>query len=108
LGQVIRLSETGFTPRPTAPITVLGRPAGAALETAAYQFLQGRFISEYDYHLATRFAHVLTGGDLSGPQEVTEQYLLDLEREVFMGLLGEQKTMERIQHILTHNKPLRN
>ncbi|NNE69440.1 MAG: 3-hydroxyacyl-CoA dehydrogenase/enoyl-CoA hydratase family protein [Rhodothermales bacterium] len=107
--EVIRMSEAGYMPPPrNRMIKVLGRPAGAALKTAAYQFLQGQFISEYDFHLAERFGYVLTGGDFSGPQHVSEQYLLDLEREVFMSLLGEQKTMERIQHILTHNKPLRN
>lgn len=107
--EVIRLSEAGYMPPPRdRTIRVLGRPAGAALQTAAYQFLQGQFISEYDFHLAERFGHVLTGGAFSGPQDVSEQYLLDLEREVFMSLLGEQKTMDRIQHILTHNKPLRN
>lgn len=107
--EVIRLSEAGYMPPPRdRTIRVLGRPAGAALQTAAYQFLQGQFISEYDFHLAERFGYVLTGGAFSGPQDVSEQYLLDLEREVFMSLLGEQKTMDRIQHILTHNKPLRN
>ncbi len=107
--EVIRLSEAGYMPPPSDRLVrVLGRTAGAALQTAAYQFLQGRFISEYDFHLAERFGYVLTGGTLTGPQDVTEQYLLDLEREVFMGLLGEQKTMDRIQHILTTNKPLRN
>jgi 3-hydroxyacyl-CoA dehydrogenase len=107
--QVIRLSETGYMPPPrNRAVRVLGRSAGAAMKTAAYQFLQGRFISEYDFFLAERFGYVLTGGDLTGPQDVTEQYMLDLEREVFMSLFGETKTMERIQHILTKNKPLRN
>lgn len=107
--EVIRLSEAGYMPPPSDRLVrVLGRPAGAALQTAAYQFLQGRFISEYDFHLAERFGYVLTGGTLTGPQDVTEQYMLDLEREVFMSLFGEQKTMDRIQHILTTNKPLRN
>ncbi|MBO6575465.1 MAG: enoyl-CoA hydratase/isomerase family protein [Rhodothermales bacterium] len=107
--EVVRLSEAGYMPPPrNRTIRVLGRPAGAAMQTAAYQFLQGRFISEYDFHLAERFGYVLTGGALTGPQDVTEAYLIDLEREVFMGLLGEEKTMARIQHILTHNKPLRN
>lgn len=106
--EVVRMSEIGYLPPSRGKVQVLGRPAGAALEVAAYQFLQGRFISQYDYHLAERFGYVLTGGDLSGPQEVTEDYMLDLEREVFMSLLGEEKTMQRIQHILTENKPLRN
>ena len=107
--EVIRLSEEGYLPPPVMThIQVVGRQGRAALETGAYQFLQGRFISEYDFHLAKKLAHVLTGGDLAGPEEVHEDYLLDLEREAFMSLLGEEKTRERIQHILVHNKPLRN
>lgn len=107
--EVIRLSEEGYLPPPIrSHITVLGRPAGATLEVGAYQFLQSHYISAYDYHLAKKFAHVLTGGDLSGPQEVHEDYLLELEREAFLSLLSEPKTQERIQHLLMHNKPLRN
>ncbi|QXD14584.1 enoyl-CoA hydratase/isomerase family protein [Rhodocaloribacter litoris] len=107
--EVIRLSEQGYLPPPPLThITVLGRPAAAALEVGAYQFLQGRFISAYDFHLAKKLIYVLTGGDLTGPAEVHEDYLLDLEREAFMSLLGEPKTQERIMHLLQHNKPLRN
>ncbi len=107
--EVIRLSNEAYlSPPRNVPVMVLGRPAGAALRTAVYQYLQGQFISEYDFQLADRFAYILTGGDLSGPQEVSEQYLLDLEREAFLSLLGEKKTIDRVQHILTHNKPLRN
>ena len=107
--RVIALSESGYLPPPVkSHIKVLGRPGGAALDVAANQYLAGRFISEYDRHLASQLAYVLTGGDLSGPQEVHEDYLIELEREVFVRLCGEAKTQERIQHILTKNKPLRN
>jgi 3-hydroxyacyl-CoA dehydrogenase len=107
--EVMRLSDEGYLPPPrNLPVRVMGQPGGAALKMAVYQYLGGQFISEYDYELANRFAYVLTGGGLSGPQDVTEQYLLDLEREAFMSLLGEKKTIARIQHVLTHNKPLRN
>ena len=107
--EVIRLSEEGYLPPPVLThIKVLGRPAAAAMEVGAYQFLQGKFISEYDFHLAKKLIHVLTGGDLTGPAEVHEDYLLDLEREAFLSLLGEQKTQERIMHLLQFNKPLRN
>lgn len=107
--EVIRLSEEGYLPPPVLThIKVLGRPAAAAMEVGAYQFFQGKYISEYDYFLAQKLAHVLTGGDLTGPQEVHEDYLLDLEREAFLSLLGEQKTQERIMHLLQYNKPLRN
>ncbi|RMH68753.1 MAG: 3-hydroxyacyl-CoA dehydrogenase/enoyl-CoA hydratase family protein [Bacteroidetes bacterium] len=107
--EVIRLSNEGYLPPPVMThIQVLGRPAAAALAVAVQQYLEGGFISEYDAFLARRLAHVLTGGDLTMPQEVHEDYLLELEREVFLKLLGEQKTQERITHLLMHNKPLRN
>ena len=75
---------------------------------AARQFEAGRFISAYDRFLAERLAHVICGGDLSGSQEVPISYLIELEREVFLSLLGEEKTQERIKHLLTTNRPLRN
>ena len=106
---VIDLSESGYLPPPVnAHVMVLGTPGRAALEVAARQFEDGRFISAYDRHLAVQLAHVMTGGDLSGPQEVHEDYLIELEREVFLRLCGEAKTQERVKHILTTNKPLRN
>ena len=107
--EVVRLSNEGYLPPPVRThILVLGRPTRAALEVGLDQYQQGNFISEYDQHLATQLAYVMTGGDLSYPQEVHEDYLIDLEREVFMRLLGEEKTQERITHMLMHNKPLRN
>ena len=107
--RAIWLAQSGYRP-PTRPsgIKVLGRSGFATMKAAVYQFLEGRFITEYDFKLALEFARVLTGGDLTGAQEVSEEYLLDLERETFMRLLGEEKTQERITHILTTNKPLRN
>ena len=106
---VIDLSESGYVPPPVkTDIMVLGAPGRAALEVGARQFESGKFISEYDRFLAVQLAHVMTGGDLSGPQAVHENYLLDLEREVFIRLLGESKTRDRIKHMLTKKKPLRN
>jgi 3-hydroxyacyl-CoA dehydrogenase len=107
--EVLRLSNQGFLPPPVkTAIQVLGAPGRGLIEAALYQFEAGRFISEYDRYLAGKLGYVLTGGNLSGPAEVHEDYLLELEREVFLSLLGEQKTMERVQHLLTTNKPLRN
>ncbi|MEZ4701189.1 MAG: 3-hydroxyacyl-CoA dehydrogenase NAD-binding domain-containing protein [Rhodothermales bacterium] len=106
---VIQLSEAGYLPPPErTQIQVLGRPGKAALEVAARQFEAGKFISAYDRHLAVELAHVLTGGDLSGPAFVHERYLIELEREVFLRLLGEKKTQDRIEAILKTGKPLRN
>lgn len=68
----------------------------------------GNFISAHDQKIALKIANVMCGGDLTAPQMVSEQYLLDLEREAFVSLTGEKKTLERIQSILTGGKPLRN
>jgi 3-hydroxyacyl-CoA dehydrogenase len=107
--RVLWLSESGYTPPPVASkIKVLGKSGRATLTAAVYQYLAGKFISEYDFLLATEFARVLTGGDITGSQEVHEDYLIELERETFVRLLAEPKTQDRITHILTTNKPLRN
>ncbi len=107
--EVVRLSEQGYLPPAVrSAIPVLGSPGRAQFEIALYQFEQGGYASEYDQYLGSRLAWIMTGGDLTGPAEVHEDYLLELEREVFLSLLGEEKTMARIQSILTTNKPLRN
>lgn len=107
--EVVRLSNEGYLPPPVeTAIQVLGRPTGAAFDVAVKGFQDGGYISEYDAFLARQFAHALTGGDFSGPQTVHEDYLIDLEREVFMRLLGEKKTQERIMGLLTTGKPVRN
>lgn len=107
--EVIRLANEGYLPPPPRnAIMVLGAPGRAVMEAAAYQLQQAGYASEYDRYLAGRLAYVMNGGNISAPQTVDEQYLFDLEREVFLSLLGEKKTRERIQSILTTNKPLRN
>ena len=107
--EVIRLALEGYAPIPNRDsIMVLGRSGKAALEQAAYVFQQGGYISEYDRFLAQRLAYVLTGGEVSAPSLVSEDYLLQLERESFVPLLQEEKTQERIAHLLKTKKPLRN
>ena len=107
--EVLRLALAGYLPPVRGQeFTVLGAPGGAALEVMAYQFHQGRFISDYDFLLATKLAQAFTGGDLPGSTQVNEEYMLNLERKIFMSLLTEQNTQDRIRHILEHNKPLRN
>jgi 3-hydroxyacyl-CoA dehydrogenase len=70
---------------------------------------RAEYISDYDVVVATQLARVLCGGgEFTSPQPVSEQYLLDLEREAFLGLCGQRKTLERIQFTLKHGKPLRN
>jgi 3-hydroxyacyl-CoA dehydrogenase len=67
-----------------------------------------KYISEHDRKIANKLGYVMAGGDLSEPTKVSEQYLLDIEREAFLSLCTERKTLERIQHMLTKGKPLRN
>ena len=89
-------------------IKVLGRTALGTLYAGIEAFGISGFASEHDQKIARKLAFVMAGGDLSQPTQVSEQYLLDLEREAFLSLLGERKTLERIQHILKTGKPLRN
>lgn len=106
--EVIRLSEGYIPPIERTDITVLGRSGLGALYAAANEIYRGKWASEHDIKIAKKIAYVLCGGDLSEPQKVSESYLLDLEREAFMQLMGEQKTLERIQYMLQNSKPLRN
>jgi 3-hydroxyacyl-CoA dehydrogenase len=85
-----------------------GKTARAALEVAVKTLQWGRYASEYDGVVAGQAARVLTGGDLSLPQWVSEEYLLELEKQAFLALLENEKTRERIAHMLETGKPLRN
>jgi 3-hydroxyacyl-CoA dehydrogenase len=107
--EVLRLTEQGFAPPAVMnKIKVLGEKTLSTFKVALMQYREGNYITEYDEHLATQLGIVMCGGKLSSPQEVHEDYLIELEREVFLRLLGEEKTQARIQHMLEHNKPLRN
>ena len=97
--------------RPGQPETALkapGRSIAASIKSQLWNQQQGGFISEYDQFLAGTIADVITGGDVPGGTVITEQYLLDLEREAFVSLCGQKKTLERIQHMLKKGKSLRN
>jgi 3-hydroxyacyl-CoA dehydrogenase len=106
---VLDLAEAGYKmQQPSKSIRVQGR-TGMALFLAGIQGMRmGNYISEYDGKIAMKIANVMCGGDLTAAQEVSEQYLLDLEREAFVSLCGEKKTLERIQGILTGGKAGRN
>jgi 3-hydroxyacyl-CoA dehydrogenase len=97
-----------YTPRRAGKVYAAGRDACAALLVAVEGFREGGQASEHDALIARRLAYVLTGGGVSSPGWVDERIILDLEREAFLSLLGEAKTMERIAHMLQTNKPLRN
>jgi 3-hydroxyacyl-CoA dehydrogenase len=107
--KVIELYDNGYVQKPQrSDITVLGRAGLSALYAGAASFKVGAYASEHDFKIAEKIAWVLCGGDLTSESKVTEQYLLDLEREAFLSLCGEKKTLERIQSNLTTGKPLRN
>ncbi|TPE45184.1 3-hydroxyacyl-CoA dehydrogenase/enoyl-CoA hydratase family protein [Pontibacter mangrovi] len=107
--QAILLAEEGYTkPVQRTNVKVQGKGALGMFLTGANAMYSGRYISEHDKKISEKLAYVMCGGDLSAPTEVSEQYLLDLEREAFLSLTGERKTLERIQSILTTGKPLRN
>jgi 3-hydroxyacyl-CoA dehydrogenase len=106
---VLHLANSGYLPPPELnAILVLGRPARAMLDHAAYIFQESGYASDHDRYLANRLAYVMTGGDLSAPTFVHENYLLQLERENFTPLLNLPKTQERVVHMLKTKKPLRN
>ncbi len=105
----IEIAEAGYTqPVHRKDIRVLGKQALGLAYLGANSMRSGNFISEHDEKISQKLAYVLCGGDLSAPTMVTEQYLLDLEREAFLSLCGEKKTLERIQSIITGGKILRN
>jgi 3-hydroxyacyl-CoA dehydrogenase len=107
--KAIELAEAGYTqPAQRKDIKVLGQTALAAFYAGVNGMLYGNYISEHDAKIARKLAWVMAGGDLSAPSFVSEQYLLDLEREAFLSLTGEPKTLERIHSILFKGKPLRN
>ncbi len=92
----------------TTQIKVLGEQFLAGAKLAIHMMLRGGYASEYDAHVGRKLANILAGGPLTSPQLVSEQYVLDLEREAFVSLCGEKKTQERIAHTLKTGKPLRN
>lgn len=104
----LSLAEHGYTQPIEQEVKVMGRDALGMFLVGTDQMLTGKYISEHDKLIADKLANVLVGGNLSEPTVVTEQYLLNLERETFLQLCGERKTLERIQHMLTKGKPLRN
>lgn len=107
--KVVELSDAGYTmPVQRKDIKVLGRSALGALYAGINGMQRAGYASEHDGKVARKLAYVMCGGDLSEQSLVSEQYLLDLEREAFLSLCGERKTLERIQHLLKTGKPLRN
>ncbi len=106
---VIELYDSGYTtPVPRDNVKVLGRSALGALYAGINGMWRANYATDHDVTVAKKLAYVMCGGDLSEPSMVSEQYLLDVEREAFLSLCGEKKTLERIQSVLKGGKPLRN
>ncbi|MBF7083468.1 enoyl-CoA hydratase/isomerase family protein [Desulfallas sp. Bu1-1] len=106
--QVLKMAEEGFRPLQPKKMKAAGDAGYAALELAIQTMVWGKQISEHDAKIAKKVAYILTGGGVTPGTEVTEQDLLDLEREAFLSLLGEPKTLDRMRYMLKYNKPLRN
>jgi len=106
--EVLHMVNAGYHPPAPEPIYVAGRDMLGALRVGTFMFEEGKYISEYDHHIANKLAYVMCGGELTRPQWVSEQYILNLEREAFLSLCGEEKTQARMWSLLQTGKPLRN
>ncbi len=107
--KALELADEGYVqPAPRNDIKVLGNQGLGIVYVGASSMREGNYISDYDRKISEKLGWVMCGGNLSSPTEVSEQYLLDLERKTFLELCAERKTLERIQYMLTKGKPLRN
>src|SRR6266478_822022 len=107
--EVLALAASGYAqPQQRTDILALGNPALATLKLGVHLMKRAGYISGHDALIGEKLARILTGGDLNHATRVSEQYLLDLEREAFLSLIGTRKTQERIAHMLKTGKPLRN
>jgi 3-hydroxyacyl-CoA dehydrogenase len=106
--RALELVRSGYEPPQPRTVPAPGENILAALKLGVHLMRQGEYITEYEVKIGTKVAEVLCGGRVSPGTPISEQYLLDLEREAFKSLCGERKTQERIQHTLKTGKPLRN
>lgn len=107
--EVLNLDAMGFVaPTPRSDVYVMGESGEAAMKLALHMMKQGGFISDHDQLIGKKLAHIMSGGSINHTAYVSEQYLLDLEREAFVSLCGERKTQDRIAAMLKTGKPLRN
>ena len=106
--EALHLVESGYDPPAPELIYAAGRDMAGALKIGAWSFAQGKYITEYELVIAKKLIHVMTGGGLTKPQWVSEQYILDLEREAFLSLCGEEKTVERMWSFFETGRPVRN
>lgn len=104
----LQMLDDGYTQPTPKKVKVLGQQVLGMFKVGTDSLQKGHYASEHDKKIANKLGYIMAGGDLSEPSFVSEQYLLDLEREAILSLLGEKKTLERIQHMLKTGKPLRN
>ena len=106
--KVLALARNYRPMKPREDIKIPGRSVAASIKSQLWNLEQGKYATKYDTEVGSVIADVITGGDAPGGMLVSEQYLLELEREAFLTLCGKKKTVERIQHMLKKGKPLRN
>jgi 3-hydroxyacyl-CoA dehydrogenase len=106
--EVLHMASSGYRPPAPEKLYAAGRDALAGLRVGIYMMKEAKYITEYEHVIAGKLAYILTGGELSQPAWVDEQVFLDLEREAFLSLCGEEKTQARLYHMLETGKPLRN
>jgi 3-hydroxyacyl-CoA dehydrogenase len=106
--EVLHMVDSGYVPPLPEKIYAAGRDALAAAKVQIYMYQEGKFMTDHHALIANKAAHIITGGELSKPAWVDEQYILDLEREAFLSLCGEEKTQERMWHFLRTGKMLNN
>jgi 3-hydroxyacyl-CoA dehydrogenase len=106
--EVLSMAAAGYHPPAPELIYAAGRDMYGAMKIGAWSFKEGKYITDYDAHIATKLAYIMAGGDLTKPHWVSEQYILDLEREAFLSLCGDERTQARMWSLLQTGKPLRN
>ena len=106
--EVLGMVQSGYTAPLPEKIYAAGRDTLAALQVGMFMYKEGNYFTDYEAFVINKASHVATGGEISQPVWVDEQYILDLEREAFLSLCGEEKTQERLWHFLRTGKPLRN
>ena len=107
-GRALGLAMAGYRPPASASLRAAGIDAAATLRLRIFSMVEGRYASQHDALVASKIAHVVCGGDRAAGAVVTEEQVLDLEREAFLSLCGHEKTQARIESMMLHNKPLRN
>ena len=108
LSEARALADSGWRPEIPQSFPVAGRTGAASIKGQLVNMKAGGFISEYDMYLGSQIAEVMTGGNVDAGTVVDEQWILDLERKVFISLLQQEKTLERIENMMSTGKPLRN